>query len=98
LVLLEVKMRAVALVERNFGLAAIVLAVAAVLSAGVAIKASGIRPYGEQAIQERIDDEDGILCEKFGFAVTTPQSADCMLALAELRQRHVELLVSYSWL
>ena len=33
-----------------------------------------------------------------GFAVKTPQSVDCILALAELRQRHVDLLVSYSWL
>jgi hypothetical protein len=96
--LLEVKMRVVALAEQKFGLVVIVLVVAALLSSGIAIKASGIRPYGEQAIMEQIDHEDGVLCERFGFAVKTPQSVDCMLALAELRQRHVDLLVSYSWL
>ena len=91
-------MRVAALAERQFGLVAIILIVAAMLSSGVAIKALGIRPYGEQAILEQIDHEDGVLCERFGIAAKTPQSVDCILALAELRQRHVDLLVSYSWL
>ena len=79
-------------------LIAIVFVIAVVLSLGITVRAAGIRPYGEQAILEQIDREDGMLCEKFGFAATTPQSNDCMLALTDLRQRHVDLLISYSWL
>jgi hypothetical protein len=41
---------------------AIVLVIAAVLAIGVAIRASGMRPYGEQAILRQIDQEDGALC------------------------------------
>jgi hypothetical protein len=94
----EIDVRVVAVPGRNSGLVAIVLVIAAVLAIGVAIRASGMRPYGEQAILRQIDQEDGALCQKFGFLVTAPQFADCMLALADLRQRHVELLVAYSWL
>jgi hypothetical protein len=75
----------------------IALGIAAV-SLAIAIPASGVRPYGEQAILEQIDHEDGALCGRFGLAIRTPQFADCMIALADLRQRHVELLTSNPWL
>jgi hypothetical protein len=84
--------------RQSRSLVAIVSVIAVVLSLGVAIRASGMRPYGEEAILGQINREDAALCEKFGFATRTPQYADCMLALVDLRQRHVELLVSYSWL
>jgi hypothetical protein len=91
-------MIAVALTKQNCGLAAIVSVVAVLLSLGVAIRVSGVRPYGEQAILEEVDREDGALCVNFRFAVGTSQFADCMIALADLRQRHVDLLTAYSWL
>ena len=91
-------MAAVALTKQKCALAGIVLAVAVVLSLGVAIRASGVRPYGEQAILGQIDREDKALCVKFRFAAGTSQFTDCMIALADLRQRHVDLLTSYSWL
>ena len=91
-------MRVVTVAGHNYGLVAIVVVVAVVLSLGVAIRASGMRPYGEEAILQQIDREDAALCQKFGFRVTAPQFADCMLALADLRQRHVDLLVANSWL
>lgn len=91
-------MRVVAVARRNFGLVAIVLVIAVVLSLGGAIRASGIRPYGEEAILQQIDREDGAFCQRFGFPVMASQFADCVLALANLRQRHVDLLVANSWL
>jgi hypothetical protein len=92
------KMRVLAVSQWNIGLVAIVSAAAVVLALGVVMQVSGVRPYGEQAILEQIDREDGALCRKFGFATSTPESADCMLSLADLRQRHLDLLRSYSWL
>ena len=89
-------MRALAFARPDFTLVTIGSAILVVLA--VAIPLSGVRPYGEQAILEQIDHEDGTLCQKFGFAVSTPESADCMLDLADLRQRHVDLVQSYSWL
>jgi hypothetical protein len=77
---------------------AIFSAIAVVLAFGVMVQVSGARPYGEQAILEQIDREDSALCQKFGFAASTPESADCMLNLTDLRQHHVDLLQSYSWL
>ena len=65
-------------------------------SLGVAIRASGVRPYGERQLGQ-IDRQWG-LCVKFGLPPGTSQFADCMIALADLRQRHVDLLTSYSWL
>ncbi len=91
-------MRAVAVPRLNYGFVAIFLVVAVVVALGVAIRASGMRPYGEEAILQQIDREDGALCRKFGFPDTTSQFRDCMLALADLRQRHVDLLVANSWL
>jgi hypothetical protein len=84
--------------ERRLGLSAIALMITAVLTLGLVIRAFGIRPYGEGAILQQINHEDSALCQKFGFVVTTPELADCVLALAELRRRHVDSLVAYSWL
>lgn len=91
-------MLVLAFVKHNVELTALIFIVAAVLSLGVAIGESGIRPYGEQAILEQIDREDSALCGKFGLAIGTSQFSDCMIALADLRKRHVDLLTSYSWL
>jgi hypothetical protein len=79
--------------------ALLVVAIAGVvLAAAATVTASGIRPYGERAISEEIEREDGALCSKFGFAAPTQKSTDCMLNLSELRHRHIDLLASYSWL
>ena len=91
-------MRVVSLTRPIIGVVVIVSVVAAMSGSGFAIRALGLRPYGEQAILEQIDREDGALCEKFGCIAQSAQSADCLLALADLRQRHADLLVSYSWL
>ena len=90
-------MRVAALIRQHPASILIALGIAAV-SLAIAIPASGVRPYGEQAILEQIDHEDGALCGRFGIAIRTPQFADCMIALADLRQRHVELLTSNPWL
>jgi hypothetical protein len=79
-------------------LTALIFAVIVVLFLGVVIRASGVRPYGELAILEQIDHEDRAFCAKFGLEISTLQFADCMIVLANLRQRHVDLLTSYSWL
>ena len=75
----------------------IVLGIAAIWLA-IAIPAAGVRPCGEQAVLEQIDHEDSVLCGRFGLAARTPEFADCMIALADLRQRQVDLLASYSLL
>ncbi|HEY2619014.1 MAG TPA: hypothetical protein VGI78_16860 [Acetobacteraceae bacterium] len=90
-------MRVASPIELNPGSIVIVLAIA-VTSLAIAIPATGIRPYGERAILEQIDREDGALCGRLGRAVGTSQFADCMIALADLRSHHVDLLNSYSWM
>jgi hypothetical protein len=91
-------MLVLAFMKRNNVLTGLIFMVAVVLSLSVVIPVAGIRPYGEQAILEQIDHEDSAFCAKFEFAIKTSQFADCMIALADLRQRHVDLLTSYSWL
>ena len=91
-------MRVLAFDRPNYASVVIGSIIVVVFALAVAIPLSGARPYGEQAILEFIDHEDGTLCYKFGFAANTPEFADCMLDLAGLRQRHVELVRSYSWL
>ena len=91
-------MRVLAFDGPNFASVAIASAIVVVFVLAIAIPLSGARPYGEQAIQEQIDHEDSALCDKFGFATRTPKFADCMLDLADLRQSHLDLLRSYSWL
>ena len=79
-------------------LATVAAITAIVLALAIAVPALGIRPYGEQALLEQINREDGVVCDKFGFRGETPQFADCMLVLADLRQHHADLLISLSWL
>ncbi len=95
---MEQDVRIVPFTKQNLGLVAIAAMIAAVLSLGVAVRVSGMRPYGEEAILAQIDREDAMLCGKFGFFPRTPQYADCLLALVDLRQRHVDFLISHSWL
>ena len=89
-------MRVLAFARPDFTLVTIGSVILVVLA--VAIPFSGVRPYGEQAILEQIDHDDSALCDKFGFAAGTPKFADCMLDLASIRQSHLDLLRSYSWL
>ena len=53
----------------------------------------GYAPYGQPAIDRQIDQEDGVLCEKFEFATGTRQHSECKLALADLRHHHELLLI-----
>ena len=62
------------------------------------LSAAGTRPYGEQSILDQIDREDSVLCGKFGIAAATQKFSDCLIDLAELRQRHVDLLTAWGWL
>ncbi len=68
--------------------------VVAVAIAGAAVPwLLGYAPYGQQAIDQQIDPEDGALCAKFGFAPRTQiQHSDCKAALADLRHRPSALL------
>ena len=66
-------MRVLAFDRPNFASVAIASAIVVVFALAVAIPLSGVRPYGEQAILEQIDHEDGTLCQKFGFAASTPE-------------------------
>ena len=77
--------------------AAVLVAVLAglLLAGSAALSSSGIRPYGEGAILERIAAEDSALCAKFGIAAASQGFEQCMSDLAELRQRHVQLLREY---
>ena len=74
-------------------IAGTVLVVAAVISS-----TDNIRPYGEQALLAQIEQEDSAFCAKFGVGAATPQFDACVRDLADLRQRHVDLLRSHWWL
>jgi hypothetical protein len=78
----------------------LVVPIAGVLLAAAAFISStaSIRPYGEQAILAQISQDDRTLCAKVGVTTATPNIDDCMRDLADLRQRHVDLLRSYAWL
>ncbi len=80
--------------------AVLAAALAGLLLAGSsALSSSGIRPYGEDAILERIAAEDSALCAKFGIPTPASQGfRQCMSDLADLRQRHVDLLREYEWI
>ncbi len=69
-----------------------------VLATAATVTVSGMRPYGERAISEEIEREDSALCSKLGFAAVTQKFTDCLLDLSDLRQRHIDLLASHSWL
>lgn len=74
-------------------IAGVVLAAAAVISS-----TDAIHPYGEQALLAQIKQDDGTLCAKLGVTPATLNFDDCMRDLADLRQRHVDLLRSHWWL
>jgi hypothetical protein len=52
--------------------------------------------YGEQEIKAQIASEDSSLCGKFGLAAGTPEAAQCVVDLADLRRRHEILIASNS--
>lgn len=64
----------------------------------VSLSVAGTRPYGERAILDQIEHEDSALCSKFGIAPATQKFSDCLIDLADLRQRHVDLLNAWGWL
>jgi hypothetical protein len=76
----------------------VTLGVGVIMIVAASISVSGMRPYGEQAILEQIDHEDSALCSKFGLATAMPQFSDCLIDLADLRQRHVDMLTGWGWL
>jgi hypothetical protein len=53
----------------------------------------GYAPYGQQAIDRQIDQEDSSLCEKFGLHAGTSQFSECKADLADMRHRHELLLL-----
>ena len=68
--------------------------VVAVAIAGAAVPwLLSYTPYGQQAIDQKIDPEDGALCAKFGFAPGPNPHSDCKAALADLRHRRAPLLL-----
>jgi hypothetical protein len=87
-----------AVLKRNAPLAWTIAAIGLLIVAAVAVRVSGVRPYGEQAILAQIEDDDRALCGKFGIAIATPKFSDCLTDLVDLRQRHVQLLAAYGWL
>jgi hypothetical protein len=68
------------------------LAVVVAIAAAAAPVLLGYAPYGQQAIDQQIDREDGALCAKFGFPAGANQFSDCKAALADLRHRHEALM------
>ena len=87
-----------AVLKRNAALGWAIAAIGLLIVVGGAIRISGIRPYGEQAILAQIEHEDSALCGKFGIAAATLKFSDCVADLADLRKRHAELLAAYTWL
>ena len=61
---MEVELSVLAFFRHNNSLVAIISAIAVVFALSVAIQVSGVRPYGEQAILEQIQHENGALCQK----------------------------------
>ena len=88
----------VAVLKRNAALGWAIAAIGLLIVVGGAIRISGVRPYGEQAILAQIEHEDSALCGKLGIAVATLKFSDCVADLADLRKRHAELLAAYTWL
>ena len=87
-----------AILKQNAPAAWTIAAIGLLIVIGGAVRISGVRPYGEQAILARIEHEDRALCGKFGVAIATPRFSDCLTDLVDLRQRHVELLAAFGWL
>jgi hypothetical protein len=87
-----------AVLKQNAPVTWTIAAIGLLIVIGGAVHISGVRPYGEQAILAQIEHEDRALCDKFGMALAAPKFSDCLTDLADLRQRHVELLAAYGWL
>jgi hypothetical protein len=84
-------------VQERTALKLVVAIAGPILAVAAVIPSTGIRPYGEQALLAQIDIDNAALCGKFGFLAATPQFADCMDDLTDLRRRHAELLADNSW-
>lgn len=76
----------------------VIMAGAVLAAAAVISSVDSIRPYGEQALLAQIEQEDSSFCTKFGAGAVAPQFDACVRDLADLRQRHVDLLHAYWWL
>ena len=87
-----------AVLKRDPAVGRVIAAIGLLIVVAGAVRISGVRPYGEQAILAQIEHEDGALCGKFGIAVATLKFSDCVADLADLRKRHAELLAAYTWL
>jgi hypothetical protein len=87
-----------AVLKQNAPVTWTIAAIGLLIVIGGAVRISGVRPYGEQEILAQIEHEDRALCDKFGIAIAAPKFSDCLTDLADLRQRHVELLAAYGWL
>ncbi len=71
----------------------VILFVAIALAGATLPRLAGYAPYGQQAMDQQIDREDGALCQKFQFILGTAQYNACKADLADLRLRHERLLV-----
>lgn len=82
------------------GRAAVLVAAIAVLLLGgsALLSTTNIRPYDEDAILKQIADEDSTLCSKFGLQAASQEFGQCVADLADLRQRHEQLLIAHSWI
>ena len=87
-----------AVLKQNAPVTWTIAAIGLLIVIGGAVHISGVRPYGEQEILAQIEREDRTLCDKFGIANAAPKFSDCLIDLADLRRRHVELLAAYVWL
>ncbi len=70
----------------------------ALLAVATIILFGGMRPYDEDAILQQIAREDSALCTKLAFTAATQGSDQCVAELADLRQRHDRLRITYGWL
>ncbi len=71
------------------------IAVGAVALVCILISATGMRPFGEAEMRQQIEREDSLLCEKFGMRTETEKFSGCMSDLADLRNRHAQMLAFY---
>ena len=71
----------------------IALVVAVVVAGAVVPWLLNYTSYGQQAIEQKTDSEDGALCAKFGLVPGANPHSDCKAALADLRHRRAPLLL-----
>ena len=88
----------VAVLRRNSALIWVSAAAGTLVIVAVLLSNAGIRPYVAQAMRDQIEREDSALCGKFGLAAAPQKLSDCLIDLADLRQRHVDLLNVWGWL